>query len=269
MTERHRERHLNIGPIVSWLNPALIERRIYARRIEELGGRVVFLGDGFNIRLGRIFNESLLGSEPDQSTLSSHEKDLRNLPRGEYIVITISDLDGVYTDPLGAIFSREKRNIPLGHFRILREIIKASDFAFLVTSRIDPDLFGKKFPIFQRLVAMFKRSGIYNFPFCNSSAVIKLRRLSRGKFSGNELVVQVGKPLNIERRVAQLEEIIRDCTGGNRDSSSNDIDNINDKFVVYIIGSSHSDREAVLRLCQRNPQWAKRIVFFDTGHLLI
>lgn len=238
-----------------FINPALWDRKKVGAAIEKTGARVFSLGDGFNGGLEEILTCSLLGPNELRETknFSPWEQELLKLPREGYRIITICDFDGVFTDPLQGIFSGNERTISLRDFRILREILKASDASFLLTSRIDPDLIRERFPFLRWLINRFERSGIDNFPFFNQSAVTKLERRSK-----NKLAVVIGKSLKVSERTEQIRKIIEKF-----------IDKSDLPFIIYIIGSSIFDRRAVLRLCQNNPQWAQRIVFFDTGHLVL
>ena len=239
--------------IKEFLNPTYFDKVLIGREIMKTGSRVVFLGNGFNTELEKIFYESLIGQSNYQS-LSPYEQELSALRRDLYRVLTIFDLDGVLAQPLNALFFQNQRKIPLNTFRLLREIVGESNLTYILTSRINSDSIKKKYPWLIGVVGLFKREGIDNFPFVNQSAISNLEKWGKGK-----LKIVTGKSLNIDSRADQILRIINNY--------SNEQPNL--PFITYIVGSSIYDRRAVLKVCKSDPELAKRIVYFDTGHFII
>jgi len=243
------------------LNLGLLDRKLVGKKIEETGARFISLGDGFYSSLDEILRKTLLGiklNRPDVEIdlLSAHEK---AIIKKEYSILTITDLDGILTNPLKAVFDADQRRISLAAFRFLRKICSASHSVWLLTSRVNPDKIRENFPFLREIINLFQKKAIDDFPFWDSSSTSKLEKfgnLFKGKNNG--IAVLTEKSFSIEERKNQLQKLIEHFFKQN-----------NTNIVIYIIGSNFFDRRAVLKLCQENNDLASKIVYIDTGHLIL
>lgn len=243
-------------------NPGLLDRAFIGGKIAETGAKVIFLGDGIKrfLSFDEIFKQSLLGVRlglsvnPD--SLSDYERKIMEL---NYHILTISDWDGVFANPLLAVFNKNERKISLDAFRVLKKLSRASDDFYLLTSRFDAEEIREQIPFLRGLINFFQNGAIDFFPFLGGSSVTRLEKFGdrfKGK-KGEGVGVLSGKSLNVFERKEQLEKLIEDFLERNGQNS-----------VAYIIGSSVFDRRAVLGLCQKDKNLAQKIIYIDMGHLI-
>lgn len=242
-------------------NPARLDIARVGRQIEETGARYVVLGNGFEHPLNLVFIQSLLGERLGMGIRSEELSPTEHLllkKGNNFWIITLCDMDGVLVSPMQAVCGdRNERKIPLERFRWLRLLIKASDAVALLTSRVDPGPLREKYPPLKGIIDKFQNTVIDTFPFLDGASVTRLERWGRGK-----LVVEAGKSFVISARSKQLKRVIEESLKSLAQGAEL-------PFIVYIIGSSIFDRRSVLRLCLANPQLAPRVVYFDTGHLIL
>jgi len=153
-----------------------------------------------------------------------------------------------------SVFYKKQRRILLEAFRFFKRIIQSSDEVWLLTSRFDPDKIRERFPFLRRVIDLFQRKVIDDFPFLDGASISRIERLAYlFKQDKQGAAVLSEKSLNIKKRKEQLLRLIENF----RQKNGEDI-------VVYIIGSSLFDRRAVLGLCQENANLASKIVYIDT-----
>jgi hypothetical protein len=243
------------------VNPALWDRERIGKAIKETGARFIHLGDGIErTPFEEIMQKTLLGigsSLLNKQQLSSYEREL--LQHGNPHVLTILDFDGVFVLPLKAIFNPEERKIPLLAFRFLKKVVKASDQVWIFTARLNPDMIIERYPFLRKLVDLFQKTVIDSFPFLDSSSITRLEKFGdRFKGENEGLAVLANKSFIEHRQVMWLETAIKKF-----------FDQLPENSICYIIGSSLFDRRAVLKLCKSHPKFAPKIVYIDTGHLVI
>lgn len=226
-------------------NPGYYDALLIGRKIKETGARVVYLDNGSGKpHLEQIINQSILGKRLDSTSLPSYER--KELSNNVLQVITICDLDGVFSLPTKALNQNERR-IPLHRLRILWEIAQKSNETWLITSRLNLD--NLQSPLVNKIIDYF-RMVISPFPFLSDSDVTRLE-----KFSGGKLAVLSNKKLSVKERAKQIQDIVN-----NKKKSIAEI---------IIVGSSLFDRRAVEIFCRKNPDLAKFVIFFDTCHIVI
>jgi len=242
------------------LNPGLLDRELIGRKIEKTGARFISLGNGFSHNLYDILTQTLLGRginhlRIETDCLSDHEKRIMNWGN----ILTITDLDGVFNSPLMSVFYKNQRRISLDVFRFFKIIVQSSDQIWLLTSRLDPDKIRKRLPFLKGLIDLFQRKVINDFPFLDDASISRIEKFAYlFKQDKQGAAVLSEKSLDIQQRKEQFLRLIENF----RQENAKDI-------VVYIIGSSLFDRRAVLRLCQENANLASKIVYIDTGHLIL
>jgi hypothetical protein len=242
-------------------NPVLWDRERIGKKIKETGARFIPLGDGIErTPFEEIMQKTLLGigsSLLNEQQLSPHEREL--LQHGNPHVLTILDFDGVFALPLKAIFNSEERKIPLLAFRFLKKAVKASYQVWIFTSRVDADMIRERCPFLRKLVDLFQKTLIDSFPFLDSSSITRLEKFGNSFKGENEgLAVLANKSFIEHQRVMWWETAIKKFFDQHPENS-----------ICYIIGSSLFDRRAVLKLCQSHHEFAPKIVYIDTGHLVI
>lgn len=242
------------------LNPAYRDFEKISLKIQETGARVVSLGNGFyKPPLDRVLNESLLGMRLgrkfDLTSLSQQE--IIALRNEHPYILTITDLDGVLSQPLAGMILKRERKIPFNRLLFLKNLVRASNETWLLTSRFDSEVVREKFPFLRGIVNFFQKNRIDSFPFLSSSNISDLERVFKGK-----LAVQNHKSLDPEKRSEQLKNIIFS-------SLKRNVWPNNRPYVIYIIGSSVFDRRAVLNFCLLYPEIASHLVYFDTVHLFL
>ena len=245
-------------------NPALLNRRMIGEKIETTGARFIPIGNGIKTTpFEEIIQATLLGRRSsllNTEKLSLYERQI--LQSGCPHVLTILDLDGVLVaGPLEFILNPKRESISLSAFRFLKEVVKASDRAFIFTSRFNPDMIRERYPFLRKLLDFFNNNKVISsFPFLDSASITRLEKFGnsfKGK-NGEGLTVFVNKPLEKYRRTMLFESEIKDFFNKYPENS-----------ICYVIGSSVFDRRSILQLCQGNHELASRIVYIDTGHLLI
>jgi len=259
--EIQRTENYSLG-FLDHLNSARAEAEITKNFLEERGGRGVILGNGGKASLEKIFQTSLLGlrlknkEEVNQAVLNSYE---RNLAKQDARLLTIVDWDGVMGSPLhtvlrfiqepsswGGGFKEMKKmgQVNLREWRWFKKMAQASDYLVVWSSRL---LVNEGSPL--SFIAKPFEGAISYWPFFDNRS---LRRLAL--IEPNKVSAWPKKPLL--GRQAALEKIIGET-------------NIESWDMIYYVGSSHFDRQAVRRFVKKNPHLAPRFVFFDTSHLIL
>lgn len=225
----------------------LQEARECQRLINSLGGvyRVVE-DDREESVLSKLLRSSLLGERAGVKEIGPlsalEERLLLNIERTK--ILTIMDFDGVVFSPWNFLLETAKGNfdfqrtakVGLANWRFLREIVRASDQTYILTSR--RELPGKT---------------IHGFPFIDNWMIKKMEDKIGTVDEPKILKVIPDKPLfDKGERIGEMIE----KAGFEPD-------------IIYVVISSRKDREAIKTFLTNNPKFAPRMVIFDTAHLVL
>lgn len=231
----------------------------YKQEIEKVGGTYRIIGaGGYNMFLNTAFRHSLLGlaASPlpiDLQTLTPYEKVLYENARSETPpthprIRCIIDIDGVLLDPLQDFANHIMGHDEISyyaHVRSLRwfaKVAQASKDIVLWSSRIKiPDSFSAKSDSFSLC------------PFINTNSVRFLNRKALGD----------GKVTSVDSSIKLRRVLEKDSTTMASLATDNQID------IIYYFGSGIRDRRAMLDLMKKHPELRDRVIFFDTGNLII
>lgn len=227
-------------------------------QIESLGGECRVVGNGFESNpvnaalVATIFSDSF----PGRFTPTRAESALMatKQPRVGFIV----DLDGVVFDPCQYAWGLVRGEMADSYSTLmsLARLTRLSSCTTIWTSRFyfsperESGFLGRIFSAYNRPIPGYdapglRTLGITRFPFLNVESIWRLEGLSERK-----IVVETNKPLVNPAGV--LGGILKQ-------------QHQRDKLVYYI-GSSGRDRQAVIGCLEENRELAETLIYLDTGH---
>jgi hypothetical protein len=216
------------------LKKALENQKLLAQLGSEV--RIIDSIDGEK-DLNQVFQRGLLGTripfvEVENHYLNPYEQSLLN--QNQFKILAVTDFDGVMTQPL--------KKIGFRNLRWLTRLTEAADLTVIWSCRfLLSDKLKQKMGILRNLLYPIENRICY-FPFFDSTSITNLEKLGHDKLI-------IGKNKHLLGMNDHLDEIVP-----------------LDQFdITYYIGSNDRDRKAVQAFIKKKPDFAKRLVFFDTA----